>query len=153
MEHPLTMEGLRSRRCRLQRAPWVPRKPSAGSPSLGGDSSDGQKEWSLWYSNQIRVSQESGQSGWTGRGFRVKGNLPIFKDEKAKDAVTYHLWHWDVSMFYHSGWDDCHLLPYVFRSLWGFPGDLARSLDGDATLGDSSRHWTNTMVSWWHLMP
>ena len=32
--------------------------------------------------------------------------------------------------------DDHHLLPYVFRSLQGFPGDLARSLGEDATLGD-----------------
>ena len=37
-------------------------------------------------------------------------------------------------MFHHSGWDDCHLLPYVFRSLQGFLGDLARSLGEDATM-------------------
>ena len=30
--------------------------------------------------------------GQTGRGFRVKVNLPTFKDEKAKDAVTYCSW-------------------------------------------------------------
>ena len=85
-------------------------------------------KWSLQHSNQMRVSQESGQSGQTGRGFRVKVNLPTFKDEKAKDAVTYHSWHWDMSMCLHcSGWDDhCHLLPYVFRSLQGFPGDLVK---------------------------
>ena len=82
------------------------------------------------------VSQESGQSGWTGRGFRVKVNLPTFKDEKAKDAVTYCSWDWDVSVFHHSGWDDQHFLPYVFRSLQGFPGELARSLHDDATLGN-----------------
>ena len=41
-----------------------------------------------------------------------------------------------MSMFHCSGWDDCHLLPYVFRSLQGFPGDLARSLGEDATLRD-----------------
>ena len=40
-----------------------------------------------------------------------------------------------MSVFHHSGWDDCHLLPYVFRSLQGFLGDLARSLGEDATLG------------------
>ena len=84
----------------------------------------------------MKVSRESGQSGQTRRGFRVKVNLPTFKDEKAKDAVTYCLWWWDVSMFHHSGWDDCNLLPYVFRSLQGFPGDLARSLGKVATLGD-----------------
>ena len=50
--------------------------------------------------------------------------------------MTYHSWHWDVSIFCCSGWDDHHLLPYVFRSLQGFLGDLARSLGEDATLGD-----------------
>ena len=39
-------------------------------------------------------------------------------------------------MFCHSSWDDCHLLPYVFRSLQGFLGDLVRSLGEDVSLGD-----------------
>ena len=85
----------------------------------------------------MRVSQKSSQPGWIGRGFRVKVNLPTFKDEKAKDVMTYHSWHWDVSVFCHSGWDDQHLLPYVFRCSHGFPGDLVRSLGEDATLGDA----------------
>ena len=62
----------------------------------------------------------------------VEVNLPTFKDEKAKDAVTYCSWWWDMSVFHHSSWNDCHLLPYVFRSLQGFSGDLARSLGEDA---------------------
>ena len=82
------------------------------------------------------VSRESGQSGQAWRGFKIKANLSTFKDEKAKDTVTYCSWHWDVFMFYHSSWDDYHLLPYVFRSLQGFPGDLVRSLGEDATMGD-----------------
>ena len=36
----------------------------------------------------------------------------------------------------HSGWDDCYLLPYVFRSVQGFLGDLTRSLGKDGTLGN-----------------
>ena len=84
----------------------------------------------------MRVSRESGHSGQTRRGFRVKVNLPTFKDKKARDTVTYHSWHSDMSEFHCSSWDDCHLLPYVFRSLQGFLGDLAGSLDEDATLGD-----------------
>ena len=40
----------------------------------------------------MRVSRESGQLGQTRRGFRVKVNLPMFKDQKAKGAVIYHLW-------------------------------------------------------------
>ena len=122
------------RRHMQQRVPWLPRKPSKGSPSLGGNSFDGQSEWSSRHSNQTRVSQQSIQSGWTGRGFRVKVSLPTFKDEKAKDTVTYCSWWWDMSMFCCSGLDNCHLLPYVFRSLQSFPGDLVRSLGEDATL-------------------
>ena len=89
----------------------------------------------------MRVSRQSGQLGQTRRGFGVKVNLPTFGDEKTKDTVIYHSWQWDVSVFHHSSWDDCHLLPYVFRSLQGFPGDLARSLGEDATLGDVLQMW------------
>ena len=39
-----------------------------------------------------------------------------------------------MSVFLHSGWDDHHLLPYVFRSLQGFLGVLVRSLDEGTTL-------------------
>ena len=39
-------------------------------------------------------------------------------------------------MFCPSGWDDQHLVPYVFWSLHGVPEDLARSLGKDATLND-----------------
>ena len=66
----------------------------------------------------------------------VKVNLSIFKDEKTKDPVTYHSWWWDVAFFCYLGWDNQHLLPYVFQSLQGFPGDLARSLGKDTTLND-----------------
>ena len=65
-----------------------------------------------------------------------KVNLPILKDEKSKDAVTYCSWWWDVAIISWSGWDDQHLLPYIFCSLQGFPGDRARSLGKDATLSD-----------------
>ena len=62
--------------------------------------------------------------------------LPILKDEKSKDVVTYHSWWLDVTIFHWSGWDDQHLLPYIFHSLQGFPGNLAKSLGKDATLSD-----------------
>ena len=74
-----------------------------------------------------RGSGEGNRPAQAGRGLRVKVTLMIFKDKKMKDAVTYHSWWWDVAIFHCSGWDDQHLLPYVFRSLQGFPGDLARS--------------------------
>ena len=124
-EWPHTAEELRLMEVKMAESQTVSQGTLVGSPSLGGNSSDGQSEQSSWHSNQMRVSWKEGQSGQTGRGFRVKFNLPTFKDEKAKDAVTYHSWQGDVSMFHWSGWDDHHLLPYVFRSLqgWGYhPG-------------------------------
>ena len=58
------------------------------------------------------------------------------RNKKTKDTMTYCSWPWDVPIFHCSGWDDQHLLPYVFMSLQGFLGDLARSLGKDATLTD-----------------
>ena len=31
----------------------------------------------------------------------MKINLPIFKDEDAKDAVTYQSWRWDLAVYQH----------------------------------------------------
>ena len=64
----------------------------------------------------------------------MKVNLPIFKDEETKDAVTYCSWQRDVAIFCHLGWDEQHLLSYIFWSLQGFPGELTRILGEDATL-------------------
>ena len=79
-------------------------------------------------------SREGNQAGRAGKGIGVKVYLPIFKDEKTKDAVTYHSLRCDVAIFCCMGWDDQRLLPYVFWSLQGFSGDLARSLGEDTTL-------------------
>ena len=76
---------------------------------------------------------------WPERGLRVKVNLPLFKDKKTKDAVKYSSWQWDIAIFCHLGWDDQHLLPYVFWSLQGSPGDLVRSVGEDVTLNDVLR--------------
>ena len=51
----------------------------------------------------------------------MKINLPIFKDEDAKDAVTYQSWKWDLTVYRHAGCRDCTLLPYAIRSLQGYP--------------------------------
>ena len=67
----------------------------------------------------MRGSREGNQAGRTGRGLRVKVNLLIFKDEKTKDAETYHSWQWDVAIFCHLGLDDQHLLLYIFQSYKG----------------------------------
>ena len=62
--------------------------------------------------------------------------MPIFKDEKTKDAVTYCSYQWDVTIFCHLGWDNQHLLPHVLWSLQEFLRDLARSLGEDPILND-----------------
>ena len=62
-------------------------------------------------------------------GAHMKVNLPIFKDEDAKDAVTYQSWRWDliwcINMCRVQGLHT--LLPYAIRSLQGYPGELVWS--------------------------
>ena len=105
-------------------------------PLLRGGSSDWGSHQSSQQLTMMTVSRESNQTLWAGRSLRVKINLPIFQDRKTKDVVTYHSWQWDIAIFCHSGWDDQHLLLYVFQSLQAFPGDLTRSLGEEATLND-----------------
>ena len=133
--------GWGSRWCRWQGRPQFPRDTSGGSPSSAGGSSNWGSDWSSQQLTMMRVSRESNWPVLAGKGLWVKVNLLIFKDKKAKDAVTYHSWQWDITTFHCLGWDDQHLLPYVFWSLLGFPGDLARSLGKDATLNDILQTW------------
>ena len=84
----------------------------------------------------MKTSGSSHGSVYLGKGLWVKVNLPIFKDEKMKDAVTYLSWWWDMAIFCWSGWNNQHLLLYVFHLLQGFLGDLAHSLGEDANLSD-----------------
>ena len=64
----------------------------------------------------------------------MKINLPLFKDEDTKDAVTYQSWHWDLTVYHHAGYCDCTLLPYAIHSLQSYPVELVRSLGTDITL-------------------
>ena len=64
----------------------------------------------------------------------MKINLPISKDDDAKDAVTYQSWRWDLTMYRHAGCRDCTLFPYAIRSLQGYPGELVQSSGTDITL-------------------
>ena len=66
----------------------------------------------------------------------MKINLPIFKDEDAKYAVTYQSWRWDLTVYRHAGCRDRTLLPYAIRSLQGYPGELVWSSGTDITLDD-----------------
>ena len=96
---------------RWQGTPGVPRCLSGGWPFSVGWSSDCGSNWSSLHSTMMRASSGSLHAG---RDLWVKVTLPAFKDEKSKDVVTYYSWWWGVVIFHQSGWDDQHLLPYVF---------------------------------------
>ena len=66
----------------------------------------------------------------------MKINLPVFKDENAKDAVTYQSWRWDLIVYQCGGCRDCTLLPYTIQSLQGYPSELVQSSSMDITLDD-----------------
>ena len=66
----------------------------------------------------------------------MKINLPVFKDEDAKDAVTYQSWRWDLMVYQYAGCRDQTLLPYTIRYLQGYPGELVWSSGMDITLDD-----------------
>ena len=66
----------------------------------------------------------------------MKINLPVFKDEDTKDAVTYQTWRWDLTVYQCAGCRDCTLLPYAIWSLQGYPGELVWSSSMDITLDD-----------------
>ena len=57
-------------------------------------------------------------------GGYVKINLPIFKDEDMKGAITDQSWRWDLTVYHHAGCRDCTLFHYAIWSLQGYPGDL-----------------------------
>ena len=64
----------------------------------------------------------------------MKINLPVFKDEDKKDAVTYQSCYWDLTVYHHTGCQDCTFFHYVICSLQGYPGELIRSSGTDITL-------------------
>ena len=66
----------------------------------------------------------------------MKINLPVFKDEDAKDAVTYQSWRLDLMVYQFVGCRDCTFLPYAIGSLQGYPGELVWSSGMDITLGN-----------------
>ena len=90
-------------------------------------------------SSQLDHSDGSGCSrqGWRHQEeTHMKINLPIFKDEDAKDVVTYQSWRCDLTVYRHAGCRDCTLFPYAIRSLQGYPGELVWSSGTDITLDE-----------------
>ena len=66
----------------------------------------------------------------------MKINLPVFKDEDTKDAVTYQSWRWDLTMYQCAACRDCTLLSYAIRSFQGYRGELVQRSGTDITLDD-----------------
>ena len=66
----------------------------------------------------------------------MKINLLVFKDEDAKDVVTYQSWRWDLTMYQCVGCRDHTLPPYAIWSLQGYPGELVWSPSMGITLDD-----------------
>ena len=77
----------------------------------------------------------------------MKINLPVFKDEDAKNAVTYQSWRCDLMVYQHAGCRDCTLLPYAITSLQSYPGQLVQSSGMDITLDNVlkilDKHYNN----------
>ena len=46
-------------------------------------------------------------------GAYMKINLPFFKYEDAKDAVTYQSWRWDLMVYHCAGCRDCTYTPSI----------------------------------------
>ena len=97
-----------NRRMRDQR-PQLPRFPSH-LPDRGFESDRSSISMVSSISSQSDHSDGSGCSRQGRRHqeeTRMKINLPIFKDEDAKDAVTYQSWRWDLTVYRHAGCRDC----------------------------------------------
>ena len=107
---------------------------TASSVSSQSDRLEG--SWHSWHGR-----------GWRETGCHMKMNLPIFKDEDAKDAITYQSWRWDLMVYHCVGCRDYTLLLYTIWSLQGYPGELVQSLGMDITLDDVltiiDKHYNN----------
>ena len=129
--------------------PWFP----LPSPDCGFESDRSSLLMTSSVSSRSDHSDESRHSRW-GRWHweetHMKINLPIFKDEDAKDAVTHQSWRWDLMMYQQAGCRDHMLLPYAISSLQGYPGELVQSSGTDITLDDVlmilDEHYSNVKV-------
>ena len=117
--------GWRCNRRRSDQWPQSPQFPSP-SPDHGFESNRSSLSTASSMSSQSDCLNRSRCSTWGRRHWgemHMKINLPIFKDEDAKDAVTYQSWRCDLTVYRHAGCRDHTLLPYAIRSLQGYLGE------------------------------
>ena len=69
-----------------------------------------------WHSQHSRQCRETRA--------HMKINLPIFKDEDIKDAITYQSLRWDLTIYHQAGCQDHTLLPYTIWPFQGYPREL-----------------------------
>ena len=133
------VRGQNHNRCRRDKGLPPPQPPSL-SLDHGFDSN---RSLVLATSSMSSLSDQSKGSLHPQRGRQcgearahMKINVPIFKDEDAKDAVTYQSWRWDLMVYHCVGCLDWMLLPYAIMSLQGYPGELVWSSRMYITLDD-----------------
>ena len=119
-------------RCWKDQRPLSPQFPLP-SPDCGFKSNRSSLSMAFLMSSR---SDRSDGSLHSQDGAHMKINLPVFKDEHAKDAVTYQSWRWDLMVYQCTGCRDYTLLPYAIRSLQGYPAELVQSSSMDITLDD-----------------
>ena len=76
----------------------------------------------------------------------MKINLPVFKDEDTKDAITYQSWHWDLTVYRHAGCWDHTLLPMPFilyKVIWGSVRSSGTDILLDDVLTILDEHYNN----------
>ena len=79
---------------------------------------------------------QQGRWHWEARA-HMKINIPIFKDEDAKDAVTYQSWRWDLMVYHHAGCRDHTHTPPIYHLVFArLPRELAWNLGMGITLDD-----------------
>ena len=148
-------QPLRGQECNRRQRNQRPQSPMLPSPSLDCGFESDRSSLSTTSSMSSRSdcsdgSRHSRQGRWHQEEAHMKINLPIIKDEDAKDAVTYQSWRWDLTVYQCAGYRDCTLLPYPIRSLQGYPGELAWSSGTDITLDDVlmilDKHYNNVKV-------
>ena len=134
LQQPL--RGLSCNRCRRDQG-LLPLQPPLPSPDHGFESdrssvSMASPRSSL--SDPSEGSQHPRRGRWCGEaGPHMKINLPIFKNEDAKDAVTYQSRRSDLMVYHCVGCQDHTLLPYAIWSLQGYPRELVWSSGMDIT--------------------
>ena len=99
----------------------LPPQPPSPSPDCRFESD---RSLVLMTSSMLSLSDRSEGSQyhqwgrWCGETrAHMKINLPILKDEEAKDAVTYQSWRWDLTVYGCAGCRDHTLLLYAIHSL------------------------------------